>query len=431
MANYYVWNGGSGAGGTTWATAYTTIVGAITGKAAGDVFFVAHDHVETQATSMTITSVGTEANPCAIYCVNRAGSVPPVEADLRTTAQVTTTGTVSISVTGAFKEVYGIIFSVAGSLNINSTSTQRSARFVNCAFKLANVVTTTRINFGHGGGFASIDNCTVQFGEATTQGISPLGRVIIRNSPGVPFIQGAIIPVALFNTLASCNTIAEGLDLSNLTGSLARGSTSSMSELILKDCKLNASTTIMNGAISSAGVWNVILIRCDSGDTNYKTERHSYMGSQTSDATTYLTGGASDGTTPVSMKIVTTANTLTMPFECLPIHIWNDVVGVPRTVTMQLQWAGGTATNADIWMDVQYLGTSGFPLSLKATSGKSSTLGAGVNIGAGIGTWINPQATKHQMVATFTPQEKGPLTIYVKVARPSSTFWVDPKPVIT
>jgi hypothetical protein len=35
------------------------------------------------------------------------------------------------------------------------------------------------------------------------------------------------------------------------------------------------------------------------------------------------------------------------------------------------------------------------------------------------------------MSVTITPQEKGPITIYVKAAKISSTFYVDPKPVIT
>jgi hypothetical protein len=34
------------------------------------------------------------------------------------------------------------------------------------------------------------------------------------------------------------------------------------------------------------------------------------------------------------------------------------------------------------------------------------------------------------MLATFTPQEKGPLTIYVRAAKASSTFYIDPKPIV-
>lgn len=85
MANHYVWSGATGgATGADWADAYLTLAAAATGSVAGDTFYVAHDHAETQASAMTITFPGTEASPNRVYCVDRAGSVPPVAADLRT-----------------------------------------------------------------------------------------------------------------------------------------------------------------------------------------------------------------------------------------------------------------------------------------------------------------------------------------------------------
>jgi hypothetical protein len=35
------------------------------------------------------------------------------------------------------------------------------------------------------------------------------------------------------------------------------------------------------------------------------------------------------------------------------------------------------------------------------------------------------------MSVTFTPQQKGAVTIYVKAAKASSTFYIDPKPVLS
>jgi len=34
------------------------------------------------------------------------------------------------------------------------------------------------------------------------------------------------------------------------------------------------------------------------------------------------------------------------------------------------------------------------------------------------------------MTVSFTPQEKGPITVYVNAAKPSSIFYIDPKPVV-
>jgi len=89
MASYYIWSGATGsANGTSWANAYTTLTTAFSGKVAGDVFYVAQDHLEATAAAVTLTTAGTSANPSKVICVDRAGSVPPVSADRRTTAQV-------------------------------------------------------------------------------------------------------------------------------------------------------------------------------------------------------------------------------------------------------------------------------------------------------------------------------------------------------
>src|SRR3990167_972428 len=93
MAHVYVDSNAVGAGtGADWANSYTTLAAALTAKAAGDNFWVSHDHAETQASAMTLTSPGTAASPCKVMCVDSAGSVPPASADLATTATITTTG---------------------------------------------------------------------------------------------------------------------------------------------------------------------------------------------------------------------------------------------------------------------------------------------------------------------------------------------------
>ena len=165
MANWYIWSGATGTGtGADWTNAFTTLTAAMN-KAAGDVFYVAHDHAQTQATSVTANyAIGTEANPNRMYCVDRAGSVPPVAADLRTTATVTTTTNASITFTGAFSEVYGIIFSAgsgasAGSILLGASN--RTMRFVNCSMRLGTTAAAAQINVTSAtGALAIFENTT-------------------------------------------------------------------------------------------------------------------------------------------------------------------------------------------------------------------------------------------------------------------------------
>src|SRR5580765_7618818 len=110
MAVYYVWSGATGTGtGASWANAFTTLTTAFATEAAGDTLYVAHDHAESSASSITLTSSGTVSNPTKVVCVNRSGSVPPVSADRLASAQVTTTGVSSTTLNG-FTHYDGIIF---------------------------------------------------------------------------------------------------------------------------------------------------------------------------------------------------------------------------------------------------------------------------------------------------------------------------------
>lgn len=439
MANVYVHSGAAGANtGVDWTNAFTNL-SSISTKAAGDVIYVAHDHAQSQASGLVITSPGTEVTPCRIYCVDRAGSVPPVAADLRTTATVTTTGAANITLSGTVSECYGITFSAGDAANSATifvcNTASRTWRIVNCALVLGGNSSLSRINCASGSAANSVflENTTLQFSNVGQRVIAS-GRVFWRNTTSA--IAGATIPTDLLSFGGSVpgSWFVEGVDLSALGSgkTLVKASDAAPNTAILKDCKLGTSVTVaVNNSISVGGP-DVVLIRCDSGDTNYRTEKYAFAGTLTTETTIVRSGGASDGATPIAWKIVTTSvSRWEMPFESLPITIWNETVGSAITVTIECIWDGGAVPNNDeIFIDVEYLGTSGFPIASKATSTKATGLATGTAISAGSGTW-GGSTTKFAMSATLTPQEKGPLTIYVRAAKVSSTFYIDPKPVIT
>jgi hypothetical protein len=172
----------------------------------------------------------------------------------------------------------------------------------------------------------------------------------------------------------------------------------------------------------------VDLIRCDSGATNYRTERYRYQGTLTTETTIVRTGGASDGTTPIAWKILTTADAeWHSPFECFPISIWNETTGSPIDVTVEGVWGGGAVPlNDEIWMDVEYLGSALTPQGSFTTTTKADILATGANTTASSEVW-GGSTTEFKLVATITPEMAGPITVYVKAAKASSTFYIDPK----
>lgn len=428
MADKYVYSGAGGAGtGADWANAYTTLAAALTGGADGDRFFVAHDHSESTAGAVT-WSKGTAASPCQILCVNRAGSVPPVSADLTTGASLAVTGVNNLTTGGHVSLCQGLTISVADGTNAATLILAGTWNLKTCTLKNLGNSGSGFIRLSSGGKI-SLDNTTVQFSNASqTITVTSGGFLEWKNTPTA--IQGATLPNNLFAASNVGVAYLEGVDLVALSAKTILQTPTGTFNLMLKDCKLPASITRMGAATSPQP--SITLINCDGGDTNYRTEKENYMGAQTIETTIVRTGGASDGTTPIAWKFVSSANAkLTNPFESLPIQIWNDAVGSSKTLTVYGIWGGGAVpNNDDIWIEVEYLGTSGFPLGSVVSSGKADVLAANAALATDTSTW-GGSTTKFKMTATFTPQEKGYVTVRIKVGAASATLYIDPKGVIS
>jgi hypothetical protein len=439
MAVKYVYSAAAGAAnGSTWADAYTTLAAAFAGMAAGDTAYVADDHAETQASAMTLTSPGTAADPCRVLCARRSGgSVPPVSADLRTTGTITTTGANAITLEG-FAYCYGLTFSCGTGASTASivfgAGSAMGWTLEACKLILVNTSasstialgSTSAVNYGN-----KWLNTTVKF-AATGQAIMLAGGVFEWKGTASAVDAAGSIPTTLVKgTSRTGSALIEGVDLSALgAGSTIFGAASSASQLVAKDCKLGSSVT--PAATPTAPGSKASLIRCDSGDTNYTQSSYQYGGTQTVETTIVRTGGASDGTTSVAWKLVTTANPeWHAPFECLPIVIWNETTGSAVTVTVEGVWDAGAVPNDDeIWLEAEYLGTSGFPLGNFANDSKADILATAAAQTSSSETWTTTGLStpvKFKLSKQITPAEKGPITVYVKAAKASSTFYVCPK----
>jgi hypothetical protein len=421
MTLRYVRSGASGSNnGTSWTNAYTTLLAALTAAAAGDTVYVSEDHSESSSSLLKHTSPGTVTSPVKVICVDHAGTVPPVSADLRTTALLTTTSgaTEAFDTSDSFTVYDGIKFTSNSGINF-AWNPRVFLKFRNCTLKQS----------GSGGSYTQqqsgartwLENTTLEFGS-TTQPMLIDNELVWRNTASA--IQGATIPSTLFSTAVG-NLYLDGVDVSAITGTIFGATTNQIMRAEMVDCKVNASATIGSTPTKSG---YIKYTRVDSGGTNYKHGLIKYEGTQSVETTIVLTGGASDGTTTISWKIVTTANCSEhFPFESLPIAIWNDTTGSSVTATVQGIWGGGAVpNNDDIWCDVEYLGSSGSPLASFVNDGKADILASNAAQDAGSGTW-GGSTTKFKLNVSFTPQQKGWILFRVKAAKASSTFYIDPK----
>ncbi|RUX21985.1 hypothetical protein EOA13_36535 [Mesorhizobium sp. M7A.F.Ca.US.011.01.1.1] len=438
MTLRYVRSGAGGAAnGTDWANAYLTIAAALTASAAGDTIYVSEDHAASLGATQTYTSPGTAAAPVRVVCVNHSGSVPPVSADIRTTAAESTTTSNAMTFAGDFVVYDGIIFT-CGSGSSSAIMTvlgvaDKIIKIRNGALRLGTSSSTASIALGNnsaGGASIEMENTTVQFGHVS-QKITCAAEVLWKDTPSA--VTGATIPTALFAVAATnrgAHIECRGVDLSALgSGKTIFSNTAAQiaAQLVLNDCKIDTAVTLCSRP-GSRGEGGLDYFRVDSGGTNYKHGRIRFEGTQTEETTIVRSGGASDNTTPIAEKIVTTANCSEhFPFKSLPIAIWNDTTGASVTATIEGIWGGGAVpNNNDIWLEVEYLGSASSPQASFVNDTKADPLAANAGHTSSSETW-GGSTTKFKMAVSFTPQQKGLVMARVIAAAASSTFYVCPK----
>lgn len=437
MANLYVnsVDGSDADNGTTWALAKATINGASLIDNAGDVIWVSDNHAESTAGALAWNWAGTAAGPTRVICGNDAAEPPTA---LATTATVATTGDNGMTFANGndYMYWYGITFNCGetgtGTASIVFTSSAAHDVWESCNFHLASSGTSSVISFVTGTinaitahcincGFqfsATAQNCALSGGKATIKGGSVISDAAITE----------------FVTLTNMSEIyIEGFDFTNCDGALnIVGSGGSSCRAVVRNCKMPASWSgsVFNGTPSSDAIYE--LYNCDDGDTNYRLEKKTEFGTITDETTLVRTGGATDGTTTISWEMVTTANaewnhqTLDSP----EIVRWNETTGSAITATIEILHDSATnMTDQGIWMEIQYLGTSGTPLALFADDAAADYITAAADQTTSSETWTttgmaNPNTQK--LSVQFTPQEKGFIHAIVRVAAASKTVYIDP-----
>lgn len=423
-----------GASFAAWSAPHARGAAALTTNwaQAGNTVFVGDNHAETRTTSLTWTGAGTIAAPINIFCVDRSVATPPTGSDTKTTATVNSTGGASFTFNGIYY-VYGITFNcgsgaVANGINMSGTF----KIFENCALRKLGTTAGTAVAFS---GTTRLINTTFQIG-ASGDVIACGGLFIWENT--LSAITGATFPTSLFNFSngIGLSGIIKGVDFSPLpNGTIINGATSvsSSDRMNFINCKL-PSSAVFNAP--NTPMFTIDNIVSDSAATNYRNERYTYTGIQTTETTIVRTGGASDGTTPISWKFVNTANSKwILPFESQPISIWNDSTSAITTLTFYgTTTGGGVPNNDDIWVEVEYLGDASSPQGSFKTTTKSNNLAASVttNNSSDGSTWGDGGAGNgfKIVVPSFTPAQKGPLNITIKVAKASATYYIDPRPSI-
>ena len=421
-----VWTEVTGNSAYGWTACHARLANATSSSwaAAGDTVYIASASQETQAAAMTITSSGSQTAPLQIICVNAAGSVPPVAADVTTGATVTTTGANAIALQSN-NYVYGVSFVSGSNISFPTGDWLESCNLSIASSTIGNAGSTTLI----------LKDTTVNFGAATCSFSISGGLVKWFGASSALTGTG---PNSLVTNLSQGSTlIIDGVDLSLVASgkNLCSAGTGVGATATFNNCKLASGVAVSSGSPSQAQSPRIDLTNSDSAATDYRFERYMTQGALTTETTIVKTSpaGASDGTTPLSWKIVTTAsNWFFAPFECIDILAWASAAA--HTATIELITDNVILTNADVWAEVEYMGSAGSPLGALASSRTANILTAGTNLGTSAATWTTTGLTTpkpQNFTVSFTPAIAGYVRIRIKVAKVSTTLRVDPYPAIT
>jgi hypothetical protein len=342
--------------------------------------------------------------------------------------------------------IYGVIFNPSSDASASSASFTNNStgwsEYENCSVLLTgtnsgNVVTVC----GSTDGGARWRNCTYRFANAG-QGISSVARVMAEIEGGSILSGGTAPSTSLFKPGSPSVWKVSGMDLTNGATAMNLTATTGVGiKFYIRNCKLPAS---WSGSLNSSAPGSnseYEMHNCDSGDTNYRYWRKTQYGEAVSETTIIKTGGASDGTTGLSWKLTSNASA-EFPhayFKSGEIVKWNETTGSAITVTVDVIHSGvggggsGDFTDKELWLEVEYFGTSGFPLGSPINDRAADILGAAADQDNSSATWTSEPATpvKQKLNVTFTPQEKGYIYAKVCLAVASKTVYVDFEPVVT
>ena len=415
--------------------------------------FVGDTHAEYQTSAITWTPTITIGDLLKVICVDHT-VINPTGGNVKQGATVSSAGPgvhVTINPSSGGIYFYGIGFQagLTGQSNANINDiilTPSSARyyFDTCNFSIltGNAGSVIEANSASGAGEIVWNNCSVAF--------SAVGQYIDVGTSYWHWLNSTLIvpgstgpnPTTLFGDSASgraATVLLEGVDMTGYSGQLnGTQQAVNMRNFTVKDCKLNTSMTI---AIPNTAIGEIYqLMDCEIGatGTSYKSSRYASEAVETTETSITRVGGAVDPAgNAQSRKIVTTTFCQFLkPYRSETLAIYNSKIGSAVTVTVAGTWnVASVPNNDDIWMEVEYLGTTTYPLGSFVTTTKANVLSSSSAVSSDSSTWNGGGSgagwSPFKFSTTITPQFAGLIQVRIRAAKQSATFYIDPKIVLT
>lgn len=442
MTDYYVWSGARGAGsGTSWVDAWTTLDSALDQVAAGNRILVHKTHAADLGTAaVTLASRGTLTAPVTILCVDKDNS------NALSTGASESVGH-NMTITGSLY-CYGVRFRISSSattyaITCNPAVSHKQA-YDACTFYLESTNSGANI-FCQGDARSTLEfrRCGFRF-QHTSHRIYAGYAEVLMLEPTLIMDGGAAAPASLFEPAEGRRpVIVSGFDASAFgTGfTFVDASPGGQFNLVLDNIRMPSGWT--EGIASCVyPATRHEAVNLASGSAIWHQYLACYAGTAKTVTDPLHTGGASDGSNDFAWQLVSNANCSRFhPLRSAPILRWNGAAGSAQTYTVEVLLDSATAlTDADLHLQLEYLGTSGYVNSsfLTDAAGADSTHPFGKPDATGTAqassseTWTGSvysgmsNAQKRALSVTVTPQVAGWVRATVVCTAASKTLYVDP-----
>ncbi|MGR3302398.1 MAG: hypothetical protein ACUZ8I_07815 [Candidatus Scalindua sp.] len=436
MADIYLRSGdGDNADdGSTWDLAKKTLedngmsstgTGAILAAGAGGRVFMSSDHAQIEAVNITVI-VGTINSPLQILSVD---DTQPEGSEVLKAGGSVSVGNLTQR---GYMYSHGVTFLIGGTYFISSAE----SRIIMEDVTMNVTPTNGKLSIGSGGFDIELIliNSTINFSFSNQ-------NIQVKNGAKFQWFGGSLTGTALtalFKNFDRSGFIhMRNIDMSGQSGSLLTPiSSEQFIDILLERCKLHASLTILSTAITGTAAYRVRLHSCDSANTTYNFIEEHYEGTIIDETTIVRTGGQSDGTTPLSLKMTTNANAIEFlqPLVSPPLSTRKIKILGLKTLTVEfIHDSLINLQNDEIWMEAE--DSTGATVQGRITNDKmTSILGTPADQPSSTATWdtsglTNPNTQK--LSVDITLLKLGPITLRVYLAKPSTTAYLDWKVVVS
>jgi hypothetical protein len=442
MTVYYVDDGGTSPDGLSWATAYTTLAALQTGVPTafttnGNVVYVGSDSIDA-GVNATVTITGPTTGIVNIISAT-VGTTTYAKATSNQIRTITSSGN-TIGFVGGLA-LWGIRANSSGYVNFTGTSVAVPAESFMSSYECYAIVANNRpVSIqGSGSGSPTLhyhENITIsaesesgaqsgaflKFGNCD----ATICRITFVNSASGR--TGPIIDAGNTNV----HTSISGADFSAISGASAIVSqTNAIGRVVVENSKSVASPTYVTGSRGDLG--SNLFVRCTSAANPEGLYYSDYLGSVASTAAIYRNGGGVVEAIPVSWKLISTTHAYTS-FPLFSPWIYGVLASTgSKTFTLYVTQDGGAGdlTDADVWLEVEYMGTSSvstYGLGTDRCIIDGFFSGAAAQTDDTTSTWTGSiTATyKQSLAVTATVNEEGLYRARVALAKASTTLYVDP-----